>query len=384
MAVKSMTTPSEAVTRFDKMVSKTKRKYYMLAKKEGIGKTSYAASLRVKFTDSEHPILVVSADPTHSLNNSFAQTEMSQLIDTVINSLYSSKDIFLRELALNTSNTEIFSESNDTKLEIQIKLNKEKKILSIHDRGASVAEFEKDIYEKKKEETHRVLWEESIKKNSTSSSKSVIKGTRIQSSIFGNDIELFKDTLIISRSYRISNAFVKAIRPEHRIVDNDYQWTINGRTLVQEIIEEKLIIPSTFSFVSFADLEKYKDCNAQVDIIALAIDMKPAREIRTRQGLSMIQEIIVINQECCIEVELEDASRLILATLFGKNAENILSCSAKQLMEQTDEDGITDIESVTTLSNPDNFLVHIKATTYERQEQTKNKFSVVAANEIPK
>ncbi|KAK3226569.1 hypothetical protein Dsin_006431 [Dipteronia sinensis] len=87
---------------------------------------------------------------------------------------------------------------------------------------------------------------------------------------------------------------------------------------------------------------------------------------------------------CCVEVELEDASGSILATLFGKNAENMLSCSAKQLMEQTDEDGITDIESVATLSNPDNFLVHIKATTYERQGQTKNKFSVVAANEIPK
>ena len=47
------------------------------------------------------------------------------------------------------------------------------------------------------------------------------------------------------------------------------------------------------------------------------------------------------------------------------------------------QDGITEIESVATLSNPDNFLVHIKATTYERQGQTKNKFSVVTVSEIP-
>ncbi|KAK3207145.1 hypothetical protein Dsin_021191 [Dipteronia sinensis] len=150
------------------MVSKTKRKYYMLDKKEGICKTSYAASLRVKFADSEHPILVVSADLTHSLNNSFAQRS-----------------------------------------------------------GVDIGE--------------------------------------VDSKFYGEISSVNSGALLL--------------------------------TLVQEIIEEKLVIPSTFSFMSFADLEKYKDCNAQVDIIALAIDMKPAREIRTRQGLSMIQEIIVINQE---------------------------------------------------------------------------------------
>lgn len=73
LAVRSVSTPAEGVTVFDDMVSGTKRKYYMLGGKGGVGKTSCAASLAVKFANSGHPTLVVSTDPAHSLSDSFAQ-----------------------------------------------------------------------------------------------------------------------------------------------------------------------------------------------------------------------------------------------------------------------------------------------------------------------
>ncbi|RAL53148.1 hypothetical protein DM860_006820 [Cuscuta australis] len=75
------------------------------------------------------------------------QAEVSRLMDILINSLYSNKDIFLRELISNASDAldkirflsltdkEVLGEGDDAKLEIQIKLDKEKKILSIRDRG---------------------------------------------------------------------------------------------------------------------------------------------------------------------------------------------------------------------------------------------------------
>ncbi|XP_020590313.1 ATPase GET3 isoform X1 [Phalaenopsis equestris] len=55
------------------MLASAKRKYYMLGGKGGVGKTSCAASLAVKFANNGHPTLVVSTDPAHSLSDSFAQ-----------------------------------------------------------------------------------------------------------------------------------------------------------------------------------------------------------------------------------------------------------------------------------------------------------------------
>ncbi|KAK4768568.1 hypothetical protein SAY87_003709 [Trapa incisa] len=75
------------------------------------------------------------------------QAEVSRLMDIIINSLYSNKDIFLRELISNASDAldkirflsltdkEILGEGDNAKLEIQIKLDKAKKILSIRDKG---------------------------------------------------------------------------------------------------------------------------------------------------------------------------------------------------------------------------------------------------------
>ncbi|CAK9867498.1 unnamed protein product [Sphagnum jensenii] len=60
-------------TSFQEMIKGTARKYYMLGGKGGVGKTSLAASLAVKFANSGHPTLVVSTDPAHSLSDSFAQ-----------------------------------------------------------------------------------------------------------------------------------------------------------------------------------------------------------------------------------------------------------------------------------------------------------------------
>ncbi|KAL9662661.1 hypothetical protein QQ045_027494 [Rhodiola kirilowii] len=78
------------------------------------------------------------------------QAEVSRLMDILINSLYSNKDIFLRELISNASDAldkirflsltdkEVLGEGDSAKLDIQIKLDKEKKILSIRDKGVGM------------------------------------------------------------------------------------------------------------------------------------------------------------------------------------------------------------------------------------------------------
>ncbi|XP_039125149.1 ATPase GET3B-like isoform X2 [Dioscorea cayenensis subsp. rotundata] len=73
LQVRAIASPTESVAGFEDMVSSTQRKYYMLGGKGGVGKTSCAASLAVKFANHGHPTIVVSTDPAHSLSDSFGQ-----------------------------------------------------------------------------------------------------------------------------------------------------------------------------------------------------------------------------------------------------------------------------------------------------------------------
>ncbi|CAK9858315.1 unnamed protein product [Sphagnum jensenii] len=78
------------------------------------------------------------------------QAEVSRLMDIIINSLYSNKDVFLRELISNASDAldkirflsltdkTVLGEGNDAKLDIHIKLDKVNNILTIRDRGVGM------------------------------------------------------------------------------------------------------------------------------------------------------------------------------------------------------------------------------------------------------
>jgi Anion-transporting ATPase len=55
------------------------RRYVMLGGKGGVGKTSSAASLAVKFAAAGHSTLVVSTDPAHSLSDALDQVCLQQL-----------------------------------------------------------------------------------------------------------------------------------------------------------------------------------------------------------------------------------------------------------------------------------------------------------------
>jgi arsenite-transporting ATPase len=58
---------------FDGMAASPDRRYVMLGGKGGVGKTSSAASLAVKFAAAGHSTLVVSTDPAHSLSDALDQ-----------------------------------------------------------------------------------------------------------------------------------------------------------------------------------------------------------------------------------------------------------------------------------------------------------------------
>ncbi|KAL8193227.1 hypothetical protein R6Q57_026808 [Mikania cordata] len=70
---RSLASDANSVSFFDRMNAGNHRRYYMLGGKGGVGKTSCAASLAVKFASFGHPTIVVSTDPAHSLSDSFDQ-----------------------------------------------------------------------------------------------------------------------------------------------------------------------------------------------------------------------------------------------------------------------------------------------------------------------
>merc|ERR1712072_1057696 len=78
------------------------------------------------------------------------QAEVSRLMDIIINSLYKQKEIFLRELISNASDAldkirflslsedGILGEGENKKLEIRISFDKEKRVLTLRDRGVGM------------------------------------------------------------------------------------------------------------------------------------------------------------------------------------------------------------------------------------------------------
>ncbi|XP_060673307.1 replication protein A 70 kDa DNA-binding subunit B-like [Ziziphus jujuba] len=91
------------------------------------------------------------------------------------------------------------------------------------------------------------------------------EGNKIQATIYGGDIHIFRDTLIIGKNYYISNAWVKEIGAQYQIVQNNLQWTINGRTIVEEVTgDSEIIVPAVYSFVPFSRLHTYIDSLSHV------------------------------------------------------------------------------------------------------------------------
>lgn len=85
-----------------------------------------------------------------------------------------------------------------------------------------------------------------------------MQGTKVQGTIFGQDITVLKDTLKTYQTYSISNAVVQPTPPEHRVINNDYQWLLYGRTPIEETpVPELSIRALEYDFVPLTELQKH-------------------------------------------------------------------------------------------------------------------------------
>ncbi|KAF4370125.1 hypothetical protein F8388_007266 [Cannabis sativa] len=61
---------------------------------------------------------------------------------------------------------------------------------------------------------------------------------RIQATLYGNAIHHFGDTLNVSQVYLISNAYIKPVQEVFRIFDNQFEWSLNTSTSIEETTDE--------------------------------------------------------------------------------------------------------------------------------------------------
>ncbi|KAL2521563.1 Replication protein A 70 kDa DNA-binding subunit B [Forsythia ovata] len=121
---------------------------------------------------------------------------------------------------------------------------------------------------------------------------------KVQATIYDTNIQAFQDQLIPSRTYLISNAAVRLTKPQYRSTVGEVQWTISGRTKVQELQEDHTaFISSAYVFTPFSGLYEHMDSKTDISIIGVAIDIKPKRLVQTRLGTqSWIQDVVLVNQ----------------------------------------------------------------------------------------
>ncbi|XP_060973543.1 replication protein A 70 kDa DNA-binding subunit B-like [Cannabis sativa] len=123
------------------------------------------------------------------------------------------------------------------------------------------------------------------------------KGNKVEATIFESDIDTWKDTLNMYQWYYISNARVTKAHDHFKYKDYPYQWIITCTTKIEESTknEDKNQQPE-YKIVNFNDLDPYISSKEDLDILAVAIQVKEPKDVTTTYGIKRIQEIYLIDK----------------------------------------------------------------------------------------
>ncbi|GMN65417.1 hypothetical protein TIFTF001_034487 [Ficus carica] len=155
------------------------------------------------------------------------------------------------------------------------------------------------------------------------------QGNKVQATIYAQDIQAFQDKFQLSKTYFVSNAQVKFTKPQYRAIAGDVQWTINGRTRVEEVDE-------------------------------------------THTG------ILFSTNKARADVELQDSSSSIKATVVGQPAEKLLHCSAKTLMEKTTMNKAMKLDKIVQVSSDNEVILYLKATKRVEYNTYDYKYNIIS------
>ncbi|XP_022870816.1 replication protein A 70 kDa DNA-binding subunit D-like [Olea europaea var. sylvestris] len=165
------------------------------------------------------------------------------------------------------------------------------------------------------------------------------QGNTIHASLYDSNITAFEDQRFLGKTYTISKAYVKNNTTNYRYSTGSLQWTITGKTRIEELNEDNL----DFLQICTDYVQKKENLMAHfkfADILAVAVDMTPKRLIQSKDGnQTWLQDIILldmnfktmmltlwdsfVDRECLLIANIIDkkpvifATRLKVTALFG-------------------------------------------------------------------
>lgn len=87
----------------------------------------------------------------------------------------------------------------------------------------------------------------------------------MQATIFAQNIKALENTLVPSKTYLISNAYVKQTNERFRSTCGNTQWTISGSTRIEKVNENHIpLVESCFQFTTFDELHKHIDMDTEI------------------------------------------------------------------------------------------------------------------------
>ncbi|KAG5532702.1 hypothetical protein RHGRI_027111 [Rhododendron griersonianum] len=119
------------------------------------------------------------------------------------------------------------------------------------------------------------------------------EGSKIQGTIFQQDMRFLKNTLKIYHTYRISIAIINDTPAQHQVIDNDHEWVLYARTPIEEVAVKELSITALkYNFVPLADLTKYTKSREGIDAIFAVLKVGAPKKTKE----TWVQNILIIDQ----------------------------------------------------------------------------------------
>ena len=101
----------------------------------------------------------------------------------------------------------------------------------------------------------------------------LVQGNEVRATIYSNNIQAFEDTLQVAKTYLLSNATVKEAKAEYRKRDDELHWTINARTMIQELDESHdHVLQSVYNFSPLANIQSHMDKKTEISILYVIIN----------------------------------------------------------------------------------------------------------------